>query len=182
MARKRIAVKKRARPKPQTKRAREREPEPKQKPSRQQIDLITPHGEGVPDQLVDELTRTLVWVIVASVLVFLGSIGALILSILAWVAMAAIGGDKEVAEAMTADQMVSGLVAVIWLVATVILATVGIRMILFAKRIHRLERTRQESDLEIVLAHLKGFWGLLGGGMLTMVIIVGAVALIQFAR
>lgn len=182
MARKRIQVKKKAKAKRGSRRDSPPPAETGHAPQDfldvEAPDLVTPHGQGVPDQIIDELIATRVWVIVASVLAFVGTATALIFMIMAL--RAAFGGEES--ETMTTDQALKLVVAAVWLVGVIVALTIAIRMVLFANRIGFLEKYRSEQDLEYVLAHVRGFWAMVGGGMLILILVGAVQAGIRFFR
>lgn len=173
----RIAVKKQARGAPRPGLAERGAPAPqvREKPgprSTVEVDLVSPDGVGVPEPIVTELLRTRVWVIIASVLFFLGTLGNLTSMTFAIVAFVRSGGAEASQGAVTDTGVVSALTAIIYLFAAIVMVTIALRMVFFANRIGSLERSGGEGDLEFVLAYLKGFWSMLGGGTLTLLVSV----------
>ncbi|MFT5466281.1 MAG: hypothetical protein ACI8UO_001379 [Verrucomicrobiales bacterium] len=178
MAKKRIAVKKKARSRPRPEPAAREEHAAPESPGVHIPDLVSPDGVGVPEQIIDELVRTRAWVIVASVLLFIGTATALVFMGLAL--QTTFAGDES--GSLTTGQMISAVVAAVWLVAGIVTVTIAIRMVLFANRISRLEKYRSEDDLEYVLAHVRGFWAMLGGGILVLILVSAVLTLIQINR
>lgn len=174
MAKKRIAVKKKARggPKKEAK-----APAKEHRAPAKVIELVTPHGQGVPDEIVEELNQTRTWVNIASLIFFLGALVSLVFLILTVLDFKNAGDG----DGMSTAQMIMAVVALIWLITMILTLSVGIRMNAFATRIDRLSKSKTEEDLEIVLGNLKGFWGMLGGVALTFLATAIIQVLIQLA-
>ncbi|MEM7012906.1 MAG: hypothetical protein AAF585_15630 [Verrucomicrobiota bacterium] len=159
MAKKRIAVKKKARAPKKEKKA----PVKEHRAPAKVIELVTPHGQGVPDEIVDELNLTRTWVNIASLIFFLGALISLVFLVTTLVGIKGAGDG----DGMSTPQLIMAVVALIWLITMILTMTVGIRMNAFATRIDRLSKSKTEEDLEIVLGNLKGFWAMLGGVAIT---------------
>ena len=137
MAKKRIAVKKKARaPKKEKKAA----PAKDYRASAKVIELVTPHGQGVPDEIVDELNQTRTWVNIASLIFFVGALVLLVFLVMTIVGIKGAGDG----DGLSTQQMIMAVVGLVWLVTMILTMTVGIRMNAFATRIDRLSKSNPE--------------------------------------
>lgn len=134
---------------------------------------------GVPEDLIEELTRTQKSISFARAIQFFVALLFLALGI-TWLVMQLRSG-AELAGNEAATLSADTFVLVVQLagcgIASIILASIGLRMHRFLKAIDALESSRDENDLEFVVGYLRGVWILIGGSFIALMIGAGAFAL-----
>lgn len=169
---KRIAVKKRARRREEPAPAQEaRSPEPMAKGA--PVMMIDPDAPGIRPDIIEELDDTKPWLKFAMGLTHLAA-----LAIAIWAGMIAVsffrgGGEAAGDGAVSSDTFGFIFQIAALLIMLAIFEALAIRMSRFNQWVDRAKRSNQEEELEYVLIYLKGFWNLLGGGILSLIVLSG---------
>ncbi len=135
---------------------------------------LSGNQEGVPEDLVDELTSTQRSIGIAQFFQVMGAAMALSIAVVVLLRSGIFrGGSLANASASTlsADVFVVAIQVAAALIAMTIFLAITFRMHRFTQAITALDSSREEDDLEFVLGYLRGFWTLLGGSFVTMLVV-----------